>query len=215
MTDARPGDGALEIREATDADWPLIWPIFRATVRAGETYAFDPDMTRTRPARSGWSGRPGRTVVAVVGRRGARHGEDGPEPRRPRGARRHGQLHGRARPRAAAASGRALATYVVDWHRAQGYRGIQFNAVVETNTAAVALWQVARLHDRRHRARGVRPPGARVRRPARHAPAAGLSGPIGAARRTAVTETARWALPWRHPALGDAARPRRPLPGGG
>jgi ribosomal protein S18 acetylase RimI-like enzyme len=37
--------------------------------------------------------------------------------------------------------GRALATYVVDWHRQQGYRGIQFNAVVETNTAAVALWQ--------------------------------------------------------------------------
>ena len=36
--------------------------------------------------------------------------------------------------------GRALASYVVDWHRAQGYRGIQFNAVVETNTAAVALW---------------------------------------------------------------------------
>ena len=31
--------------------------------------------------------------------------------------------------------GRALAEYVVDWHRSQGYRSIQFNAVVETNTA--------------------------------------------------------------------------------
>ena len=37
--------------------------------------------------------------------------------------------------------GRALASYVVEWHREQGYRGIQFNAVVETNTAAVALWE--------------------------------------------------------------------------
>ena len=37
--------------------------------------------------------------------------------------------------------GRALAEYVVRWHREQGYRGIQFNAVVETNTAAVRLWQ--------------------------------------------------------------------------
>ncbi len=37
--------------------------------------------------------------------------------------------------------GRALATYVVDWHRREGYRAIQFNAVVETNTAAVALWR--------------------------------------------------------------------------
>ncbi len=29
---------------------------------------------------------------------------------------------------------------MVAWHREQGYRGIQFNAVVETNTAAVRLW---------------------------------------------------------------------------
>ena len=37
--------------------------------------------------------------------------------------------------------GRALAEYVVRWHREQGYRGIQFNAVVETNDSAVHLWQ--------------------------------------------------------------------------
>ena len=37
--------------------------------------------------------------------------------------------------------GRALASYVVEWHRSHGFRGIQFNAVVETNTAAVALWR--------------------------------------------------------------------------
>ena len=37
--------------------------------------------------------------------------------------------------------GRRLAAYVVDWHREQGFRGIQFNAVVETNTAAVGLWE--------------------------------------------------------------------------
>jgi GNAT superfamily N-acetyltransferase len=37
--------------------------------------------------------------------------------------------------------GRALAAYTVGWHRPQGYAGIQFNAVVETNAAAVHLWQ--------------------------------------------------------------------------
>jgi GNAT superfamily N-acetyltransferase len=37
--------------------------------------------------------------------------------------------------------GRRLAEHTVQWHRDQGYRGIQFNAVVETNTAAVHLWQ--------------------------------------------------------------------------
>ena len=29
----------------------------------------------------------------------------------------------------------------MQWHRDQGFRGIQFNAVVETNVAAVRLWE--------------------------------------------------------------------------
>ncbi len=37
--------------------------------------------------------------------------------------------------------GRSLGEYVVQWHREQGYRGIQFNAVVETNASAVHLWE--------------------------------------------------------------------------
>jgi GNAT superfamily N-acetyltransferase len=36
--------------------------------------------------------------------------------------------------------GRALGEHVLDWARSSGYRGIQFNAVVETNAGAVALW---------------------------------------------------------------------------
>lgn len=30
---------------------------------------------------------------------------------------------------------------MVRWHRSEGYHGIQFNAVVETNAPAVHLWQ--------------------------------------------------------------------------
>jgi ribosomal protein S18 acetylase RimI-like enzyme len=30
---------------------------------------------------------------------------------------------------------------MLEWARGAGYRGVQFNAVVETNTAAVALWR--------------------------------------------------------------------------
>ena len=37
--------------------------------------------------------------------------------------------------------GRALGEHVLDWARAEGYRAIQFNAVVETNAAAVHLWR--------------------------------------------------------------------------
>jgi GNAT superfamily N-acetyltransferase len=38
-------------------------------------------------------------------------------------------------------TGRELGRYMVDWARAAGYHGIQFNAVVATNTVAVRLWQ--------------------------------------------------------------------------
>ena len=37
--------------------------------------------------------------------------------------------------------GRALGQYVIDQARADGFRAMQFNAVVETNTTAVKLWQ--------------------------------------------------------------------------
>jgi len=37
--------------------------------------------------------------------------------------------------------GRALATHVLEQARADGYRAMVFNAVVETNTGAVALWR--------------------------------------------------------------------------
>jgi GNAT superfamily N-acetyltransferase len=37
--------------------------------------------------------------------------------------------------------GRALAEYILQWAAAAGFRAMQFNAVVETNVAAVALWE--------------------------------------------------------------------------
>ena len=36
--------------------------------------------------------------------------------------------------------GRALGEHVIEWAREQGFRAIQFNAVVETNAPAVAMW---------------------------------------------------------------------------
>ena len=37
--------------------------------------------------------------------------------------------------------GRALGEYVIDRARSEGYRSMQFNAVVESNARAVHLWQ--------------------------------------------------------------------------
>jgi len=131
---------AVEIREATPDDWPEIWPIFSEVVRAGETYAFDPAMTSDE-ARALWLEQPpGHTVVALVD--GAVVGTAKMGPNRPARGSHVGTASFMVGPAARGHGvGRALATYVVGWHRDHGYRGIQFNAVVETNTAAVRLWQ--------------------------------------------------------------------------
>lgn len=128
------------IRAATDDDWPRIWPFFEATVRAGETYAYPLDLT-LETGRDLWmADPPGATVVLEDG--GELLGSARMGPNRPG----HGDHIGTASfmvaPEARGRGvGRALGEYVVQWHRDQGYRGIQFNAVVETNTAAVRLWR--------------------------------------------------------------------------
>ena len=53
----------MTIREATAADWPQIWPIFKEIVEAGETYAYPTDLTAEQ-ARDLWlEESPGSTVV--------------------------------------------------------------------------------------------------------------------------------------------------------
>ena len=130
----------MKIRTAGVDDWPSIWPFFAAVVAAGETYAY-PDGLDLASARSLWmEAPPGQTVIAVED--GTVLGSAKMGPNRPgRGA------------HVATASfmvdpacqgqgvGRALGRYTVDWAKAAGFRSMQFNAVVETNTAAVRLWQ--------------------------------------------------------------------------
>ena len=128
------------IRTATDDDWPRIFPFYAQIVAEGRTYAFPEGQTEDE-ARPWWmESPPGRTVVACDGDVVLGSAKMGPN-RPGRGA------------HVATASfmvdpghrgrgvGRALAEHVVDWARQEGYRSIQFNAVVVTNTHAVRLWQ--------------------------------------------------------------------------
>jgi L-amino acid N-acyltransferase YncA len=130
----------VEIRDATLGDWPQIWPIFQATVKAGETYAFDPEMT-SDDARELWLSDPPRcTVVADID--GVVLGTATMGPNRPGRGAHMGTASFMVAPLARGRGvGRSLGSWVVDWHRDHGYRGIVFNAVVETNTAAVSLWR--------------------------------------------------------------------------
>ncbi|MEV0455283.1 GNAT family N-acetyltransferase [Catellatospora methionotrophica] len=128
------------IREATGPDWAAIYPFFTEIVAAGESYAFPEGMDAER-ARPWWMEQaPGRTVVAVDGDTVLGSAKMGPN-RPGRGAHIATASFMVDPAHRGRGVGRALGGHVLDWARTQGYHGMQFNAVVETNTAAVRLWQ--------------------------------------------------------------------------
>ena len=129
------------IRDAESEDWPAIWLILEQEGSAGETLTWDSERTEAR-VRAGWMREPpGRTVVAID--------EDGSVIG---SANTHPVHHG---PGAHVANagfvvhlarrgegvGHALCHHVLEQARADGYRAMQFNAVVETNTQAIRLWR--------------------------------------------------------------------------
>lgn len=128
----------MEIREATEGDWPAIFPFWKRIVEAGETYAYPLGLTSAE-ARDLWLEKPpGRTVVAVDGDEVLGSAKMGPN-RPGRGA--HIATGSFMVDRPGRGVGRALGGHLVDWATAAGYHGIQFNAVVETNAVAVHLWR--------------------------------------------------------------------------
>lgn len=133
----------MRIRVASDDDWPSIYPIWRDVVAAGETYAYPTGLSPDE-ARPWWMEQPpGRTVVAEADGGGTTTllGSAKMGPNRPgRGAHVATASFMVSPEHRGEGVGAALGRYVVDWAASAGYRAIQFNAVVETNTAAVHLW---------------------------------------------------------------------------
>lgn len=131
----------MKIRAFEESDWPFIWPFFRDIVAARDTYAYPLDITEPE-ALALWVERPpGHTVVAVDDA-GTVHGSAKMGPNRP-GPGAHVSTASFMVSAAARGKGvgRALGEYALAWARENGYRAMQFNAVVATNTPAVTLWQ--------------------------------------------------------------------------
>lgn len=130
----------MRIRAFIEDDWSQLWPIVRDIVRAADTFAYDPAMTEGE-ARDIWiEAPPGLTVVAVEGDRALGTAKMGPN--RP-GPGSHvstasfmvaADVRGRG-------VGTALCRFALDWARERGYSGMQFNAVAESNHAAVELYK--------------------------------------------------------------------------
>ena len=128
----------LEIRAATEADHDAIWDIFHVIVAAGDTYAFDPKMSRN-DALAYWFGAGTRTYVAENDGRVV-----GTYILKPNQVAAGSHVANAAFMVAPAARGlqvgRNMGERCLGEARRLGFRAMQFNFVVSTNTAAIHLW---------------------------------------------------------------------------
>lgn len=129
----------LQIRRARKGDRQAIWQIFHAVVVGGDTYVFDPNISR-RKALAYWLGAKTRCYVAL-----SDHGIVGSyilKANQP-GLGSHVANAGfmvspSARGRGI---GRAMAEHCLHESRRLGFRAMQFNFVVATNKTALRLWK--------------------------------------------------------------------------
>lgn len=131
----------FHIRPLIDADWPRVWSIVQSVASTGETFTYPVDMDEAL-ARAIWIEHlPGQTIVAaneandILGTAKMGRNQMGPGSHV---ATASFMVDAQQRSRGI---GRRLGEHAIDWARKNGFRSMQFNAVVETNVRAVALWR--------------------------------------------------------------------------
>ncbi|QDP94573.1 GNAT family N-acetyltransferase [Microlunatus elymi] len=131
----------MEIRDAEAADWEAIWAIFQPIVAAGETYEY-PRRSTSEQGRQLWMLEPpGRTAVAVADD-GVVVGTSHMNPNRLGAGSHVANASYMVHPdKAGRGIGRALVVESLEWAKNNGYRAMQFNAVVDTNAGAVGLYE--------------------------------------------------------------------------
>jgi len=129
----------MTIREATINDTDAIWEIFEHVVKLGDTYAFDPDTPKADLPKY-WFAPGMKSFVAEEG--GNIIGSYFIKPNQP-GLGNHiancgYMVHPDARGKGV---GGKLCSHSIAVAPVLGYKGIQFNLVVSTNTGAKRIWE--------------------------------------------------------------------------
>lgn len=128
----------MNIREAGKEDWQSIWPIFHEVVKAGETYAYDPDTSMAQ-AEKIWLEHPRKTFVLeeegkILGTYYLKTNQAGPG----------SHVCNCGYIVLSQARGRGLATTMCEHSQKVaielGYKAMQFNFVASSNEDAVRLW---------------------------------------------------------------------------
>ncbi len=131
----------VEIVPILDADWPGAWRIIQDVSRQSHSFTYPKDVSETL-ARQIWvQPAPSHCVVARDSNGGVLGtAKMGPNQMGPGNhvATASFMVANDARGQGV---GRALGIYAIDWAVQAGFRSMQFNAVVETNESAIALWK--------------------------------------------------------------------------
>ena len=150
----------MKIRPATDADRDAIWNIFHKVVAAGDTYTLDSNISR-EDSLAYWFASGTRTYMAEEDAAGDGVTVPGKPTASPTITRvrqvlgtyilRPNQSGGGSHVANAGfmvsssargqGIGRAMAKHCLSEARRLGFRAMQFNYVIATNTAAIRLWQ--------------------------------------------------------------------------
>lgn len=129
----------IEFRKAADGDWNAILRIFRSVTSSEDTYPYPAGMSEEEILQT-WMMPPREVYVAceldeVVGTAYVKPNTPGLGDHIANAGWMIDPVHqGRG-------IGRPFAEYVITQARGQGFRAMQFNGVVATNTTAIALWE--------------------------------------------------------------------------
>ncbi len=127
------------IREATEADWPHVWGLFRLVAAAGDVFAYD-ECTTEEVARKLWFDPPAVCYVAEIDGQFA-----GTYYIRPNAVGRGNHVANAGYMVMPTFRGRGLARtmceHSLNTARQLGYAAMQFNFVVASNVAAVKVWE--------------------------------------------------------------------------